>query len=148
MTRILKTIAAATAVAGTLDILSAFILSGGHPVHVLNNVAHGPFDRTFSHPVGAVIGLIVHFAIMAVMAAVLVVAMSRSEILRRRAWIVGVAYGLILYGVMYWIVLPMRWPSIFPQTDPVDIGKALVPHILCVGLPLALIARRMLKGPA
>lgn len=146
MTRMFKTIAAATAAAGTLDILSAFLWNGGKVVRVLNSVARGPFGDRFGGLAGAAIGLAVHFAIMTVMAAALVLAMSRVAALRRHAWIVGIGYGLILYGVMYGIVLPLRWPSAFPQTDPVDIAKALVSHILCVGLPLALIARRMLEG--
>lgn len=146
--RLLKTIAAGAAAAGTLDILSAFLWNAGHPVAVLNSVASGPFGRRFGGLTGAAVGLAVHFAIMAVMAAALVLAMDRCAVLRRRAWIVGIGYGLILYGVMYWIVLPMRWPTLFPQTDPASVAKALISHILCVGLPLALIARRMLKGPA
>jgi hypothetical protein len=145
-----KTIAWATLVAGTLDLLSAFLwsaLQGGTPIKVLNAVASGPFGRQFSGVTGAGVGLIVHFALMAVMAAVIVIAMTRWALLRRRAWIIGLAYGLAIYGVMYWIVLPMRWPTLFPQTDPLEITKALVSHLLCVGLPLALIAARRLKTP-
>ena len=31
--------------------------------------------------------------------------------LLRRPFTTGLLYGLILYGIMYWIVLPLRWPS-------------------------------------
>ena len=145
-----KTIAWATLVAGTLDILSAFLwsaLQGGTPIRVLNAVASGPFGRQFSGLAGAGVGLVVHFALMAVMAAVIVIAMARWALLRRRAWIVGLAYGLAIYGVMYWIVLPRRWPNSFPQTEPLAVVQALVSHLLCVGLPLALIAAHRLKTP-
>lgn len=143
--RLLKTIAAATAAAGTLDILSAFLWNGGDAAAVLNSVARGPFGQRFGGLSGAAVGLAVHFAILAVMAAVMALAMARCARLRRRAWPVGIAYGLVLYGVVYWIVLPMRWPTIFPQTDPASVAKALISHIFCVGLPLALVTRRMLK---
>ena len=146
-----KTIAWATLVAGTFDILSAFLwsaLQGGTPIRVLNAVASGPFGRQFSGLTGAGVGLVVHYALMTVMAAVIVIAMTRWRLLRRRAWIVGLAYGLAIYGVMYWIVLPMRWPGVFPQTGLVEVITALISHLLCVGLPLALTARRMLRKAA
>lgn len=151
MKTIIRTIGAATLVAGTLDILSAFVwsgLTGSGPVAVLNSVAHGPFGNAYGGVTGALIGLIVHFVLMTVMAAVLVIAMSRSAMLRARPWIVGIAYGMIVYGVMYWIVLPLRWPTDFPQTEPIKVVQALISHIVCVGLPIALLARRMLARPA
>jgi hypothetical protein len=150
MNRILKAIACATLLAGTLDILSAFVfsgLTGSTPVDVLNSVAQGPFAQRFSGLTGAGVGLAVHFLLMTVMATVLVMAMARVPALGRNVWLTGLVYGLILYGVMYWIVLPARWPTIFPQTDPVRVIQALVSHIACAGLPLAWAARRVLAQP-
>ena len=140
-----KTIAWATLVAGTLDIVSAFLwsaLQGGTPIRVLNAVASGPFGRQFSGLTGAGVGLVVHYALMTVMAAVIVIAMTRWRLLRRRAWIVGLAYGLAIYGVMYWIVLPLRWPANFPSLKPRGVASALFAHIVCVGIPMGFITAR------
>ena len=79
----IRTIAWATLVAGTLDILSAFVWSGAI-VPVLQTVASGPLGDTIAQgPAGAPLGLVVHFAIMAEMAAVYVVAAGRIPALNR-----------------------------------------------------------------
>src|SRR5688500_11143990 len=107
----IRTIAWATLVAGTLDILSAFVWSGA-VVPVLQTVASGPLgDSIAQGPAGAALGLLVHFAIMAVMVAVYVVAASRISALNRYWWIAGPLYGVVLWIVMYWIVMPLRWDS-------------------------------------
>ena len=56
----------------------------------------------------------------------------------------GIAYGLALWGVMYWIVLPQRWPTMFPvdpRLDPKGFAEDLFSHIVLVGIPIALVAR-------
>ena len=45
---------------------------------------------------------------------------------------------------MYWIVLPLRWPAIFPQTAFIPVRNALFSHIVCVGLPIGVITRAVL----
>lgn len=144
-----QTIVTATAVAGTLDILSAFYFSTkASPAQVLRYVATGPFGDGMADAGtgGALLGLLVHFAIMTVMVTVFVLASRRWPALTALPILSGVAYGLILYGVMYWIVLPLRFPALFPITEPVRIAKALFSHLVLVGIPIALIARRGLRG--
>ena len=141
---------AATLVCGTLDILSAFVFAGIRgttPVQVLHSVASGPFGEGMRDMglAGAAIGLLVHFAIMAVMVAVFVLAASRIATIRARPVLAGTGYGLLLYGVMYWIVMPLRWGN-FPRIAPWPIGTALFAHILCVGIPMALITVRYLRA--
>ena len=106
-----RTIAWATLVAGALDILSAFVWSGA-VIPVLQTVASGPFGGEIAKgPAGAPLGLLVHFAIMAVMVAVYVLAANRIPALNRYWWIVGPLYGVALWVVMYWIVMPLRWET-------------------------------------
>lgn len=140
----LKTILLATAVAGTLDILAAIIQAGGAAGSVLRSVAAGPLgDGAAAGGTGmALAGLVIHFLLMAVIAAVFVFAAARLPILRRRPLIWGPLYGLCVWVVMYLIVLPARWPAGFPLTDPVQIAWAIAFHTLLVGLPIALIAAR------
>lgn len=142
----LRQITLATAVAGTLDILGAFFLSalsGTGPVRVLQSVASGPLGAAaVKNPSYAVAGLLIHFAIMAVMVTVYMLAAERLSWLRRQPLIAGAGYGLGLWLVMYWIVLPLRWPIAFPPTDPAQIAGQLFCHIVLVGIPIALIAAR------
>ena len=137
----------ATAVAGALDILSAFVfagMAGQSAEFVLRYVASGPFgDRALSGPIGwAAAGLAVHFAIMAVIAAIYLTAARRMPALDRNAVAAGLIYGLLVWGVMYWIVKPLRWPDAPLPHTAWGIGNALFSHCLLVGLPIALIARR------
>ena len=137
-----RTIALATLVAGTLDILSAFVWSGA-VVGVLRTVASGPLgDAIARGPAGAPLGLLVHFAIMAVMVAVYVLAAGRIPALNRYWWIAGSLYGVVLWIVMYWIVMPLRWESYTTPSEALPILKQLISHCLLTGPPIAWIAAR------
>jgi hypothetical protein len=136
----------ATLVAGTLDIVSAFIFAGVAgigPVAVLNYVASGPFGDVARHGAGwAVVGLLVHYAIMACMVAAYLLAATRLSVLSRRPVVSGIAYGLLLWVFMYWIVKPLRWPDAPLPHTLYGISNALFSHCILVGLPIALIAAR------
>ena len=73
-----RSIAWATLIAGTLDILYAALLSlanGRSPAGMLRFVASGPFPAaTEWGAAGSLLGLAVHFALMAIMAAAFVYA--------------------------------------------------------------------------
>jgi uncharacterized membrane protein YagU involved in acid resistance len=134
-------------IAGTLDIGMAFVTAGRAPDSVLRSVASGPFGGSMNEGGMAValLGLLVHFAIMAVMAGVFVAAGQRWTQLVEHPVAAGLAYGFALYVAMYWIVLPLRWPEAFPIADPVEVAKALFAHMVLVGLPIALIAAQYLR---
>lgn len=139
-----KRIAAATLVAGTLDILAAtgMTLAFGRKVDaMLRYVASGPFPGAKEWGVsGAALGLAVHFALMAIMAAIFVFAADRIPRLKAQPVYWGVAYGLVTYVTMNLIVVPLRFGA-FPA-NPVGVASQLLFHILLVGVPIALIARR------
>ena len=139
-----RRIAIATLVAGTLDILAAIgvTLGYGRPVDaMLRYVASGPFPAAKQWgTAGAALGLAVHFALMAIMAAIFVLAANRIPRLKARPIYWGVAYGLATYIAMNLLVVPLRFGA-FPS-NPVAIASQLLFHILLVGIPIALIARR------
>ena len=135
----------ATALCGTLDLVYALIVSATlsrDPGEVLRRVASGPFgDAALQWGVtGALLGVAVHYAIMAVMAAVGLALLSREPLRDFSGWKTGTLYGLILYCVMYGAVLPLRFGVPFPNPDRITLAIWLVPHIACVGIPLALLA--------
>ena len=143
----LRPILIATLVAGTLDILSAFVfagMAGMRPEAVLTYVASGPFGDGVrgGAPLWAAVGLAVHFVIMACMAATYFLAARRVPGLVRHPILAGLAYGFLLWLIMYWVVKPLRWPDAALPHTAWGIGNALFSHCLLVGLPIALIAAR------
>ena len=138
----LRPILWATLVAGTLDILCAFVFAGA-VVPVLRTVASGPLgDAIADGSLGAPLGLLVHFAIIAVMAAAYVLAASLLPQLGRYWIVAGLLYGVVLWIVMYWIVMPLRWDGYSTPHEPIAIARQLFAHCILVGLPIAFIARR------
>jgi len=144
----LKPIAIATAVCGTLDILFAMILTvffGREIGNMLRYVGSGPFPQAAEMGTsGAILGLLVHFALMAIMASVYVLAARRIPALVERPIQWGVLYGLATYAVMNWLVVPMRFGTPLPPS-PLSMATQLFAHIVLVGVPIALIAARYLK---
>lgn len=141
----LRPILWATLVAGTLDIVFAFVTAGA-VVPVLQTVASGPLgDAIADSAAGAPLGLAVHFAIMAVMAAVYVLAAARIPLLARYWWLMGPLYGVMLWIVMYWIVMPLRWDSFTRPDEPAAIARQLFAHCILVGLPIAWFAARAFR---
>jgi hypothetical protein len=143
-----KPIAVATLVSGTLDILLAMILTvafGRQIPTMLRFVASGPFpSATDMGTSGAILGLVIHFVLMAIMAAVYIaVARNRPQFLAKPVqW--GVLYGLATYFVMNWLVVPLRFHTPLPP-KPLSIATQLFAHIVLVGLPFAFIARRYFR---
>jgi len=149
----LKPIAVGTAIAGTLDILSAVVFSimaGSTPIHMLQSVASGPFgDVALTSTSYAPVGLLVHFAIMACMVTAYMFAARQWRVLLDRPILAGALYGLLLWFVMYWVVLHLRFQAPHPS-QLVPIAKQLFSHIILVGIPIGLVAARYLRsgGPA
>jgi hypothetical protein len=140
----------ATAIAGTLDISMAAIETAraGKPIAgMLRGVASGPFPAATDWGTGgALAGLVVHYAIMAVMAAVFLIARERIVLVRRYTIAAALLYGVILWLVMYGLVLPLRFGVLFPSPSPEAIAKQLFAHVLLVGLTFGLVARRGATG--
>ncbi len=139
----------ATLVAGTLDILAAVGLTlyyGRKVPDMLRYVASGPFPgATEWGDAGAALGLAVHFALMAAMAAAYVLAAARLPRLRARPVQWGVLYGLVTYVVMNLVVVPLRFGTPLPPSTRAIVTQ-LFCHIVLVGIPIALIAARHFRS--
>jgi hypothetical protein len=144
---IAKPIIVATLVCGTLDILFAMILTlwrGKQIGGMLRFVASGPFPQaTDMGAAGALLGLVVHFTLMAIMVAVFVIGMRALPWLLEMPLLWGLIYGLLTYGILDLVVVPMRFPAAWPPST-LSITTQLFAHIFLVGLPTAYIARRYL----
>jgi hypothetical protein len=142
---ILKPIALATLISGTLDIVFAItltILFGRQVDAMLRYVASGPFPAASNMGLsGAALGLAVHFALMAAMAAMFMWLVKLRPQILRTPYLAGVGYGVLTYFLMNWAVVPLRFGVPLPPTL-LSIATQLFAHILLVGVPFALIAAR------
>ncbi|HWM25342.1 MAG TPA: hypothetical protein VNP98_10990 [Chthoniobacterales bacterium] len=133
-------------IAGVLDISSAFILAypkGVGPTGVLQGVAAGLLGRESAIKGGlatAWLGLAIHFFIAFVVSCVFYTASRKLVFLTRHPVISGLLYGVVVYGFMYWIVMPLAYPVVNPSLSR-DVTAVCV-HMLLIGLPIALIIRR------
>jgi len=145
---IAKPIAVATLVSGTLDILLAMILTvwfGRQIPDMLRSVASGPFpSATEMGASGAILGLVVHFTLMAIMAAVFMLVVRRRPQWLDKPWTTAIVYGLVTYVVMNLIVVPLRFHAPLPP-KPLSIATQLFAHIVLVGLVMTYVARKYLR---
>ncbi|MEP6603219.1 MAG: hypothetical protein ABJB69_04655 [Spartobacteria bacterium] len=141
-----RAIGLAGLIAGILDITSAFLLSypkGVGPIRVLQGVAAGLLGRESAVQGGvatAALGLAIHFFIAFAAASVFYAASCRIVWLTRQAVLAGLLYGIAIYLVMYWIVMPLAYPVVHPSLAR-DL-TAIAVHMFLIGLPIALIVRR------
>ena len=133
--------------AGALDIIAAIATNLQVPARVvLQSVASGWLGSAAYRggwPI-AWLGLASHFAIMLVIAVIFVAAAAAFPVLRRLWLPVGVAFGIAVWLAMTFVVVPMSASPLTPPADLVSAMKPVLVHILCVGLPIAWVARRML----
>lgn len=160
-------------VAGALDILYAFLAYGPlsyglSPVDVLHSVAAGWIGRDAASDGGwstALVGLGSHVLIATLMAAAYVLASSRLRTLTARPILWGIIYGLLLYVVMNYVVVPLSaaatgefasspaeaaqrlqaaFSTVRPRVDPDHpwiLSGTIFTHTALVGVPIALAAK-------
>jgi hypothetical protein len=145
----LRPLVLATAVCGTLDILFAVLLTvwrGREPAAMLRFVASGPFPQATEWGAsGSVLGLVVHFTLMAVMVAAFVLAARNYPVLLDSPLLWGLIFGVLTYAAMNLLVVPLRFPAAWPP-KALAIGTQLFAHIVLVGWPTAFITRTFLRG--
>jgi hypothetical protein len=144
----LRPIAIATAISGTLDIVFAMILTiafGRKIPDMLRFVASGPFPGATGWGTGgAVLGLIVHFILMAIMATVFMLIVRARPVLLDTPWATAVAFGVVTYFAMNWAVVPLRFHTPLPPKT-ISIVTQLFAHLVLVSAVFVLVARRTLE---
>jgi uncharacterized membrane protein YagU involved in acid resistance len=149
----LQTIIAAGLTAGAFDITYACIvwgLRGVTPIQVGKAVAAGLLGRDAALAGGVatgILGLLLHFLMAIIMAAVYYAAATKMPLLVKRAVVCGSLYGLALYGVMNYVVMPLSAIKAAGGGGPLYISiSGILVHTFLVGLPIALFTRRALRG--
>lgn len=96
-------------IAGTIDLGAASLISGASPILVMHAVAGGLIGKA-AHGGGtpvAVVGFLLQWAMSLIIAAVYVVASLRAPVLRRWWVAAGLAYGVAVFFVMNYVVVPL-----------------------------------------
>ena len=150
--RPLRTIVIAGLVAGALDISYAFIiwgLQGVTPLRIGRSIAAGLLGREAASGGGTatgLFGLLLHFTMATIIAAIFYFAARNIRLLVDRAVPFGIAYGLVTYGVMNYVVLPLSAIGAVGDSGPAYIRiTGVLVHMFLIGLPIALITRKDLR---
>jgi hypothetical protein len=131
--------------AGILDISSAFViwtLKGVGLTRGLQGIASGVLGPdSFQHGLATVaLGLALHFLIAFGATTVFYAASRMIPWLTRRPVVSGFLYGIAVYLVMYWMVVPL---SAAKMTHSISKDlTAVIIHMFLVGLPIALLVSR------
>jgi hypothetical protein len=143
--RALRAIAITGFIVGAMDITSAIILALSHKstvTRLLQFVASGLIGpKAFQGgAAAAALGLALHFVIAFSLVAVFYALSRRFGFIPRHAVVAGLIYGLIVFGVMNLIVLPLSAakPRHSLSGDLIQIGI----HLFVIGLPTSLMIRR------
>ena len=89
----------------------------------------------------AALGLFLHFFIACTMALTYYFVSRRWTVLVRRPVPLGIAYGLLLYVIMNFVVVPLSAAN-SGSRDPTWIALTVAVHAFLIGLPIALFSRR------
>jgi hypothetical protein len=139
-----RAIVTAGLVVGVLDISSAFVIWWQRGVGLqrgLQGIAAGLLG-TKSYEGGmapAGLGLALHFFVAFMVVSVFYLASRKIALLTKQPFAFGVIYGIGVYVVMYWFVLPTVFPTFRHRLGNELLAVAI--HICLIGLPTAFIVR-------
>jgi hypothetical protein len=147
--RAIPAILVAGLVCGVMDISAAFLTwapKGVSPGRLLQGIASGLLGPAAFRGGAATsaLGLAFHFLIALTAAAIFYATSRKLRALLDHPWLAGIGYALVVYGFMYWIVMPLSRLRRSPVTLPYTV-TAIVTHIICVGLPISLVIHRFSK---
>jgi hypothetical protein len=134
-------------VAGTLDIAYACLFwaikSAVPAERILQSVAAGLLGPASFQGGGrtAALGFALHYLMALSMSVVYYLAARHWPLLWKRPLPCGAAYGLLLYVIMNYVVVPLSAAGPGSK-DPLWIALSVVVHALLIGVPIALFTGR------
>jgi hypothetical protein len=152
----LKTVIAGGLVAGLLDIVDAFLFwswkADVPPMRIGQSIAGGWMgEAAYRGGWGTfALGMVSHFGIAVVMALVFYVAAKLIPLIARHAVALGAVYGVALYAVMTYVVVPMSIATIgqtprYPPNLDIVFLNAMFCHVVLVGMVIGFFAKRATK---
>jgi hypothetical protein len=138
--------------AGTLDLCGAVVnvmLSAGHfPSKILQYIASGAFGKTaFDGSVSSNLwGLFFHYFIAIGLSFFYFIIYPRVKLLQQSVILSAILYGLFAWAVTNMIIVPLS--AIHGPVIPTDYwvaAKAAIVLVICIGFPIAWLAKKFYK---
>lgn len=131
---------------GTLDAIAALIISSKTPPMVIfQYIASGWFgSKAFSGGITMMLwGILFHYLIASVWSILLFLLYPSFSAFLKTKYLVAIVYGVIIWLIMNRLVLPLTHvpKRTVPPTGS-TIFKGILALILCVGLPISLVANK------
>ncbi|WP_318345118.1 DUF1440 domain-containing protein [Flagellimonas baculiformis] len=145
-----KKITSIALLVGTLDILAAMVITllhGNGPIKMLRYIASGAFGNlAFSGgEIFTFLGLLFHYSLAFLWTILFFRAYPFLRKVIKSVLLLGIAYGLFVWGVMNLLVLPISKAFQGPFTMVSTLTGILV-LMVTMGLPLSCIANRFYNG--
>ncbi|NII29228.1 DUF1440 domain-containing protein [Pseudoflavitalea sp. X16] len=146
----LSAIIKAGLIAGTLDILAAFvsymIKTGKNPLPILNFIASGVVGKEEAYAGSnrvpmQVLGLLLHFLIATIFAAIFYYAWPVIRLVSKNWIVTGLLYGILVWLAMNLVVVPLSSTPVMKHTTSGIITGMLILMVF-VGLPIAWVISR------
>jgi hypothetical protein len=130
------------AVAGTFDLIAAFIAYGpGSPRAIagglLGRAAYQGGTATY------ILGIVLHYFIAFGAAAIYCLASRKLEFLYDHFFVCGLFYGIAVYLVMNFIVLPLCALHFMGPYQYRGLLQGILIHMFIIGLPISLALRKL-----
>jgi hypothetical protein len=135
-------------VVGILDGLDAVIffgLRGVRPIRIFQAIASGLLGRAaFTGGLRtALLGVLCHFIVATSIVAVYFALSRKVDVMRRQPIASGMAYGVIAYLVMNYVVIPLSAVAPGGPKPLAVVANGLLIHMFGVGIPAAIFANRV-----
>lgn len=133
-------------IAATIDIAAASLISGRSPAFIMQAIAGGLLGKaSFGGGIATVILGAVLQEVMGILIATIYVVLSKAVSGLRRRWITrGLAYGVIIFFVMNYVVVPLSAWKAAPHFTSVKFAANMAAMLL-FGLIVAFFARRLVS---
>ena len=136
-------------IAATIDIGAASLINGRSPAFIMQAIAGGVLGRaTFQGGAGsAILGALLQELMGILIAAIYVVVLSKAIPGLSRRWVMsGLVYGVIIYFVMNYVVVPLSALKSMPHFKAMKFAEDMAAMLL-FGLIVAFFARRLVSAP-
>jgi hypothetical protein len=143
MASILKASIVAGLIAGTIDIGAACTINHVGPIPILRFISSGLLGAPLPHePWVYCLGMILQWLMSIIIAAIFMFAATKIPALLRNWIAAGIAYGVVVYFVMTFVVVPLSRAKAGHVTMASFVQNLLA--MIVFGLIVAYIARRMM----
>ena len=142
-----RAILAGGLIAGTIDIFAASLISHFNPMVITRFIAGGLLGKAALDGglQASLLGLVLQWAMGLLIAAIFVLAATRMRWMLQRPVVAGLLYGVVVYFVMNYVVVPLSAWHHWPQFKPLSFAENMLAMLL-FGLIVSLCARRWLAG--